>query len=84
MLYSNIVKSTIIGSAFTKIMRIVPVPDSKFQYVLSEFKHRDYYDLENYEINIIEVQLRAHDGKFINFCGDQDVILDLEFSELIQ
>ncbi|MCZ2207361.1 MAG: hypothetical protein O1I36_14755 [Cylindrospermopsis raciborskii PAMP2011] len=83
MLYSNIVKSTIIGSAFTKIMRIVPVPETKLQYVLSEFKHRDYYDLENYEISIIEVQLRAHDGKFINFCGDQDIILDLEFSEVI-
>jgi len=81
MLYSNIVKSTIIGGSFTKIMRIVPIVDSKFQYVLSEFKHRDYYELENYELNIIEVQLRSHDGKFINFGGGQDIILDLEFSQ---
>jgi len=62
-------------------MRIVPIVDSKFQYVLSEFKHRDYYELENYELNIIEVQLRSHDGKFINFGGGQDIILDLEFSQ---
>ena len=83
MLYSNIVKSTIVGGGYAKILKIVPIKETKLKYSLNEFKHRDFYELEHFEIDAIEIQLRAHDGKFINFAeGSQEVIVNLEFNKI--
>jgi hypothetical protein len=40
-------------------------------------------DLQNTEINEIEIELRSHDGEYIYFGNDQNVILNLEFSNYL-
>lgn len=80
IIYSNIVKSSIIGGGYGKILRVVPLRETKLNYAIMEFKRQEFYPLENDEINIIEIQLRSHDGRFVNFFPNQDIILNLEFS----
>lgn len=80
MMYSNLVKSTVVGGEYTQLLRISPIKDTNLDYVIMEFKHKEFYDLQNFEINTIEIELRAHDGNYINFVSSQDVIINLEFS----
>lgn len=80
MMYSNLVKSTVVGGEYTQLLRIAPIKDTDLDYVITEFKHKEFYDLQNFEISTIEIELRAHDGQFINFASSQDIILNLEFS----
>lgn len=80
MMYSNLVKSTVVGGEFTQLLRIAPIKDTNLEYVIMEFKHKEFYDLQNFELSTIEIELRAHDGHFVNFVSSQDVILNLEFS----
>jgi hypothetical protein len=77
--YSNIVSSTIIGGAYNKILRIIPIYKSEDDYVIKEFHHKEYIELQNTEISEIEIELRAHDGTLVNFGNKKDVILNLEF-----
>ena len=79
MAYSNIVESTIIGGEFKNILRIIP-PREKGSYVVNEFKIRNYMPIQNSEISEIEVNFRSHDGLLIHFIGENQVILNLEFS----
>lgn len=80
IIYSNIAKSSVFGGGYNKIIRVVPLKESKLNYIIKEFKHKELYELENNEINIIEIQLRSHDGSYVNFAHSQDIILNLEFS----
>lgn len=77
--YTNIVSPTIIGGIYSKILRIIPIKNSEVDYVVTEFHHKEYLELQNTEINEIEIELRAHDGTPIDFGFNQDVILNLEF-----
>ena len=77
--YSNIVSSSIIGGIYSKILRIIPVYKSDEDYVIKEFKHKEYIQLQNTEINEIEIELRSHDGLPISFSTKKDIILNLEF-----
>jgi hypothetical protein len=79
MAYTNIVSSTIIGGEYSKILRIIPIHKSSDDFVLNEFHHKEYIELQNTEINEIDVELRSHDGHIINFGTKKDVILNLEF-----
>ena len=80
MVYSNIVNGSIIGSTICNILKIVPTRKHEDQYVLNEFKHNEFYDLQNTEINEIEISLRSHDGELINFQTNQNIIINLLFS----
>lgn len=80
MMYSNLVKSTVVGGEYTQLLRISPIKDTNLDYAIMEFKHKEFYDLQNFEISTIEIELRSHDGEFINFATSQDVIINLEFS----
>ena len=79
MVYSDIVKSTIIAGDFAKILKIVPLKSTDLNYVIQEFKTKEFTGLERTQIDVIEVNLRSHDGAFINFLTNQDVVLNLEF-----
>lgn len=80
MMYSNIVKDTIVGGSYAKLLRIVPLNPSEQDYVISEFRHKEFCELENHQIREIHIELRAHDGKLINFIQSQETIVNLEFS----
>jgi len=80
LIYSNIVRSTIVGGGYAKLLRMAPVKRTNLDYTITEFEHKEFYLLENYEIGTIEIQLCSHDGQPMNFISMQDVIVNLEFS----
>jgi len=84
MMYSNIVKSTIVGGEHLKLLRVIPMRSTDLEYVISEFKHKEFYELENNEVDVIEIILTTHDGRYANFIAGQDVIVNLELSNYIE
>ena len=84
IIYSNIVSKSIIGGIMSNILKVVPIKANNNEYyVISDFKHKEYYELQNTEIGDIEIHLRSHDGLPINFASYQDTILNLEFSNYL-
>ncbi|EFX62609.1 hypothetical protein DAPPUDRAFT_336709 [Daphnia pulex] len=49
------------GGEYHKILRIIPIRESKTGYIISEFKHKEFHELQNTEIRELEIELRAHD-----------------------
>lgn len=80
MIYSDIVKSTAIAGNFAKILKIVPLKNTDFNYVIQEFRTKEMVELEKSQLDVIEIQLRSHDGRYINFLTNQDIIVNLEFT----
>ena len=81
--YCSIVQPTIIGGAYKNILRMIPLlKDKKDQdkYVIHEVKNKTFLPLTNTEVNEIEINLRSHDGLLLSFQGDEDIIVNLEFS----
>lgn len=83
-MYANFISPTILGGEYHKILRIIPIRESKTGFIISEFKHREFYELQNTEISDLEIHLRAHDGELINFKSKQNIILNLLFSNYVQ
>jgi len=80
LIYSNIVKSNIVGGEYSKLLRLSPIKQMEQNYSITEFEHKEFYELETHEINIVEIALCAHDGEPINFNSSKPVIVNLEFS----
>ena len=80
--YSNIVQPTIVGNEYRDILRIISIPRERTDYVIQEFKNKNYLPLLNTEISFIEINFRNHDGTLTKFIGNQNVIMNLEFSNL--
>jgi hypothetical protein len=80
IIYSNIVQPSIIGNIFSPILKIVPIVDAKEAFKLHDFKVREFYNIPNTEINEIQMEIRTHDGEFVNFLLDQHVIMNLQFT----
>ena len=83
-MYANFISPTIIASEYHKILRIIPIREAKTGFVITEFKHKDFYELQNTEIKEIFIELRAHDGELINFKSKQNIILNLLFSNYVE
>ena len=83
-IYANFISPTILGGEYHKILRIIPIRESKTGYIISEFKHKEFHELQNTEIRELEIELRAHDGELINFKSKQNIILNLLFSNYIE
>ena len=84
MVYSNIVSRTIVGSTMSNILKVVPIRTTKENYVISDFKHKEFYELQNTEIETIAIDIRSHDGEPINFGSKDNIILNLEFSNYLE
>lgn len=80
LIYSNIVKSTIVGGEYAKILRIAPLVNTDLDYAITEFRNKERYELDLREVRTIEIMLCSHDGEPIDFVTTQDVIINLEFS----
>lgn len=83
MLYANFITPTQIGGEYRKIMRIIPIINTEQKYTISEFKFKEQYKLQNSEMSILQLELRAHDGSYINFGSEKDIIVNLEFSNYV-
>lgn len=78
--YTNFIESSIIGGIYSKILRVIPVSNADKGYIISDFKHKEFLELQNTEISEIEIVLRSHDGEYVNFGTKEDIILNLEFT----
>ena len=78
--YTNFVESSIIGGVYSKILRVIPLINKEKGFVINEFKHNEYLELQNTDLSEIEIVLRSHDGEYVNFGTQEDVILNLEFT----
>ena len=78
--YTNFIESSIIGGIYSKILRVIPLASKERGFVITEFKHNEYIKLQNTEISEIEINLRSHDGEYVNFGTQEDVIFNLEFT----
>ena len=84
MVYSNIVQPKLVGGEYRKLLRITPIEDNDLNYITHYFKHKEFCELENSLIDTVEITLATHDGRQVNFASDQDVIVNLEFSNYLQ
>ena len=85
IVYSSIVSKSVIGGIMSNILKVVPIKWSNGEsYAISDFKSKEYYELQNTEIDSIEINLRSHDGELINFSSSQDTILNLEFTNYLE
>ena len=79
--YCNIVQPTVFGDEYRNILRTIPIPkENNDAYIIQEFKNKNYLPLSNTEMSEIEINLRSHDGKPIDFNGNENVIMNLEFA----
>ena len=81
MLYASIIEPCIVGSEFSKLLKIVSVygktdGNSKNE----EFKHLEYHPLESTCVTNVTIQIRSHTGSLINFKKSEKVFLNLLFS----
>ena len=82
-MYADFISPVILAGEYHKLLRIIPIRDSKTGFVITEFRHKAYYELQNTEIKEISIELRAHDGELINFKSKQNIILNLLFTNYI-
>ena len=84
IVYCNIVKPVIFGDNNLNILRVLSVPEGeeKTGVVLQEFQNKHFLELSNTEMTEIEINFRTQDGELIEFHGDSDIILNLEFSNV--
>ena len=69
MIYSDLVKQTLISSEYTNILRIVPVKyeDEQNEYQSTEFRNIEFKEIANKFVNIINIEIRSHSGELVQF-----------------
>jgi len=81
MIYTDLVKETIISGSYTNLLKIVPInfdsDVSKLQ--TAEFIHLEFRELANHLINEIKIEIRDHSGNLIQFAHN-NIYLNLVFS----
>lgn len=80
MIYANIIKPVLVAGEYRKLLRIAPVHQTELDYVTTYFRHKEYCDLENTVLDGIEIIIASHDGRRIYFASQQNVVVNLEFS----
>lgn len=84
MLYSNIVKPSIIGSTYANILKIFPTFNDEKTYTIRQFKDPEHFSLLNNEIKSITLSFKNHAGEALNFAKTYNiVIVDLTFSNYV-
>ena len=63
-------------------MLTVPEHEEKTGVILQEFQNKHFLELSNTKVSEIEINFRTQDGVLIQFHGDIDIILNLEFSNV--
>ena len=85
MVYTNIIDEVITGETYSKLLRIVhwekdDIIDGR---VNKEFKHKNFFKLNETIIPSIHVEIRTVDGNYINLDENEPIILNLEFKKNI-
>ena len=61
---------------------MIPLSNNNDKYIIQEFKNKNFLPLLNSEISEIEINLRDHSGALPSFVSKDDVIINLEFSNV--
>ena len=80
MIYANIIKPVLVAGEYRKLLHIAPIHQTDLDYVTTYFRHKQYCELENSVLDAIEIIIASHDGRRIYFGSQQDVVVNLEFS----
>jgi hypothetical protein len=82
MVYTDIIEQNIVGDAFTKLLKIIPVfHQSTDNYKIQEFKTREFHPLESTLLKKIKVDIRSHSGELINFAEGSKIFMNFIFSK---
>ena len=80
-IYSNIVKTTLVGDSLVPLLRVIPYKTSKQTHRAQTFQHVQYQPVHQTQTDIIEINIRRDNGGIVPFAGGK-VILTLHFREL--
>lgn len=80
MIYSNVISPTLVGGEYLKVLKIFPIKYTDSNYTIIEFDHKEFIELQNTEIRELEFELRGHDGEYITFDDNKNVLLNLELT----
>ena len=84
LIYCDIVRPSIIGNTYAKVLKLVPVPkeDKQQYFTFYECQHLDWVTLESNKLSLIQIQLRHTSGELIQFeMGGGNVLINLVFRQ---
>lgn len=80
MIYTDLIKNSIINEKYTNLLRVVPIEQNiTTSYQTVDFKNITYHEISNYLIDAIKIEIRDHSGQLIQF-QNNDVNLHLCFT----
>ena len=80
MIYLNVLNPSLVGGEFLKILKVVPVVYTESMFHIEEMENKDYISLQNYILNMLEFEIRSHDGAPIRYPDSSNVLLNLELT----
>lgn len=80
MIYLNVLNPSLVGGEFLKILKILPIKYSHTLFYIEDIDSKDYISLQNNVLNVLEFEIRGHDGEFICFPDNYNVLLNLKLS----
>ena len=81
MLYADFIKPSIVGDSYSKLLKIIQIPNHNANYHTEEFQLQESHSLENTLIQTMHFELRSHTGELINFANNKNTFLNLFFSK---
>lgn len=69
MIYTDLVKPTLISSNYANILKVVPVKSKEkdMEYQSSEFKTVEFREIASNAVNVIKIDVRSHSGELVQF-----------------
>jgi len=86
LLYCDIVSPTNVGHSAVPILKIIPIQNKSIHNLngtFTEFANLEYFPIHVDTLQTLCFQLRAHDGHFVHFEGNENVQLTLSFRKSI-
>ena len=81
MLYADFIQPSIVGESYSKLLKIIQIPNNNANYHTEEFQHQETHSLENTLIKTMHFEIRSHTGELINFADSKNIFLNLLFSK---
>ena len=79
-LYNNVCEHSVFDNKYLKILKVVPVKESKSEYITVEFENEEYVGIQISYPNYLEFILRSHTGNLLEFSDEyENIIIDLAF-----
>ena len=80
LLYADFVEPSITGSVYSKILKIIPIKNSK-NYTKYEFEHLEFFNTENSSLRTLNFEFRTHTGQLMNLAHNENIVMSLIFQK---